>query len=369
MKLSDTQRHIVEATDQNILFLSTSGCGKTTILTKRIERLINAGIDPKLIVAFTFTNEAANEMKVRLEGKADGAYIGTIHGYAAFICGRGGVDVGKLIVQEKFDDIITEAYKVNLAYYPYVEHLLLDEVQDLDENQFKFVTNIPANNRFYVGDFRQQIYGFNLTNPNFLLDFLTQSAFFTTYSLNECYRCPQNIINYAEEYIRSYLIEKQLPSGKAVYVKKPAFISDKFSFSSVLEYITSEVDPNDYKDWAILCRSNAEVDYVCEKLKDKYIPYCKIKRDRFHYEQAAENLDANKIKVMTCHSSKGLTFPRVVVMGINAYNEEEGKVAYVAITRAQKEVYICDVPVGFKKWSQNKKKAEQTKKDEGMVFF
>jgi len=360
--LSEPQKKIINATDKNILCLAPAGSGKTAVLTERIEHLVETGVKPSEIVAFTFTNEAANEMRRRLSEKCKDVFVGTIHAYAAIICGRAGIDVAALVLKERFDDIITKACEADMIYYLPVEHLLLDEVQDTSEKQYRFVSKIPANNRFYAGDFRQQIYSFRLKNPNFIFEELTDKAYFATYHLVDNYRSPQNIIDFGEKFISRFIAEYHLPTSKAVSGKKSAYINDSVGFNQILDYLAYDVDPEDYINWSILCRTNLEVDFVMEKLKENGIPCCLVKRDKDHYEQAMEDMTANKVKVMTQHSSKGLSLPKVVVMDVRVYSDEERRLAYVAATRAQEELYICGVPKGIKQW-------EKARKEEGMVRF
>lgn len=65
--LDDYQRQAVEATiDQHVLVSAPPGSGKTRVLTARYLYLVEQGFDPKDIIAVTFTNKAANELKQRL---------------------------------------------------------------------------------------------------------------------------------------------------------------------------------------------------------------------------------------------------------------------------------------------------------------
>ena len=67
MTLNDKQLEAVSHIDGPCLVLAGAGSGKTKVLTKRIVNLINNGISPYNILAITFTNKAAKEMKSRVE--------------------------------------------------------------------------------------------------------------------------------------------------------------------------------------------------------------------------------------------------------------------------------------------------------------
>lgn len=96
--LNPAQKEAVETLEGPLLILAGAGSGKTKTLTHRIANLIAHGVMPSNILAVTFTNKAANEMRVRLWGilepDADGeidpprsfmSYMGTFHGIAVRI--------------------------------------------------------------------------------------------------------------------------------------------------------------------------------------------------------------------------------------------------------------------------------------------
>lgn len=91
--LNAPQRQAVEARDRALLVLAGAGSGKTRVLTTRIAYLISEGhVKPWEVIAFTFTNKAAAEMKGRVEqmlGRAaDGMWMGTFHSLGARILRR-----------------------------------------------------------------------------------------------------------------------------------------------------------------------------------------------------------------------------------------------------------------------------------------
>jgi DNA helicase-2/ATP-dependent DNA helicase PcrA len=88
--LNDRQREAVLALDGPVLVLAGAGTGKTRVLTTRLAHILTSGLAwPSQILAVTFTNKAANEMKERigrLIGRpVEGWWLGTFHALAARI--------------------------------------------------------------------------------------------------------------------------------------------------------------------------------------------------------------------------------------------------------------------------------------------
>ncbi|MEG2457330.1 MAG: 3'-5' exonuclease [Bacilli bacterium] len=85
IKLNDKQTLAVNHTEGPCLVLAGAGSGKTKVLTERIVKLINDGINPNNILAITFTNKAAKEMKKRITLRigdiSSSIYIGTFHSF------------------------------------------------------------------------------------------------------------------------------------------------------------------------------------------------------------------------------------------------------------------------------------------------
>jgi DNA helicase II / ATP-dependent DNA helicase PcrA len=91
--LNPAQREAVEHVHGPLLVLAGAGSGKTRVLTTRIANLIDRhGVPPDRILAVTFTNKAAGEMKERigrmLERDPAGLWIGTFHSLSARLLRR-----------------------------------------------------------------------------------------------------------------------------------------------------------------------------------------------------------------------------------------------------------------------------------------
>ena len=139
MDLSAEQLKIVQATEPKIAVVGPPGTGKTRVLTERIKYLLNSGVAPKDIVAITFTNFAANEMKNRLPECKD-MFVGTMHSYAIQLLIKNHVpcNIQEMIEKEKFDLIIKTATNANMSLDT-IKYLFVDEVQDLCNHEFSFI--------------------------------------------------------------------------------------------------------------------------------------------------------------------------------------------------------------------------------------
>ena len=88
--LNPAQRAAVEAYDSASLIIAGAGSGKTRVLTSRIAYMIEQKVDPKNILALTFTNKAAEQMRERIrqmlpDGRSRHIFMGTFHSIFARI--------------------------------------------------------------------------------------------------------------------------------------------------------------------------------------------------------------------------------------------------------------------------------------------
>lgn len=99
--LDARQREAVKAINGPVLILAGAGSGKTRVLTYKVAYLIGRGVDPKKILAATFTNKAASEMRERVirllnssEKISNSPYVGTFHAFCAKLLRIDGANIG-----------------------------------------------------------------------------------------------------------------------------------------------------------------------------------------------------------------------------------------------------------------------------------
>ncbi len=88
-ELNPVQKDAVEAVNGPVMIIAGAGSGKTRVLTYRVAHLVALGVRPESILALTFTNKAANEMKARITSlvgeEAQHVWMGTFHSLFARI--------------------------------------------------------------------------------------------------------------------------------------------------------------------------------------------------------------------------------------------------------------------------------------------
>ena len=342
MELSPLQNKIVNSTSPKTVVIADAGSGKTACLTEKTRLLLREGVDPRQIAVITFTNLAASELQYRLgTDYKEGIFVGTIHSLANYMLRSSGIDTSKILDEEKFDELFALIRK-NQYCVKHLQWVLLDEAQDSDTLQFEFIfTMIRPENFFVIGDIKQAIYSFKGGNP-LLLSNLSHTQGVKVFALNENYRCASNILNYAKKLIR--------PTGLIDNSRSMREISGQanevpFDLDLLVELIKREPL---YSKWAVLCRANSEVSYVMRKLEKNEIPYLTFKQGDLSREDLLEKMSGNAVKVLTIHSSKGLAFDNVIVIGMKYFSDEERRVCYVAATRARNKLY----------WMSGKKKKQ-----------
>ena len=225
-QLNPAQTAAVEAQEAVVAVVAGPGTGKTKTLVSRIAYLVEQqGVRPEEITAVTFTNQAAAEMRQRLEARLGGRRavakmtIGTFHAICLQLLGEvrligqsEALTVAEQVLRQSgrkggakqllqavsrakngvpseqtgadpalqaaycarlqamdvldFDDLLTAALQLEAAGQRRFHHLLVDEFQDINEAQYALVRAWSQHGRslFVIGDPDQAIYGFRGAN-------------------------------------------------------------------------------------------------------------------------------------------------------------------------------------------------------------
>lgn len=389
MELNESQLAAVNHGEGPILVLAGPGSGKTRVISERIKKLVEDGVDPEDIAAITFTRKAANEMKRRVRNTK--IHISTFHSLCAkllrddkqkfLIWGpeeqmdalrrikpraprlylermasqisnvkgnhktldpRFKMDMKEYeekLVKAKakdFEDLVVDAYETVLEEKVEYKYLLVDEFQDTNKIQYDLVKALTksTDNLFAVGDPNQSIYGWRGAHPENVLEFVKNYPEAEIVELKDNYRSTQAILDSATDLVRSgsFKFLTALKSHKG-YGERPVIkvVGDEYQEAEFIgKKITELLEPKVLasKDIAVLCRTRWMMSPIREELKTRNI---------------------KGVNLTTIHDAKGLEFPVVFVPGVqqgllpvnNAMDlEEERRLLYVAITRAMDEVHL-----------------------------
>ncbi len=364
--------------------LAGPGSGKTRVIAHRIAYLINDLCGPPGdILAVTFTNKAAAEMKKRARDLAgeltSGIWIGTFHSIclrilkieADFLEGytkdfviydqndqlnllkscvkelgygeklflpkgvlskldtvenRGDVsfkddfygsrlsDLYDLYKKElvkrnamTFNDLLLQANRllsenegVRVRYQERFSHLLVDEYQDTNTFQYRFVEVLSQRHRnlFVVGDDSQSIYGWRGADINNILNFEKDFPEARVVKLEHNYRSTSTILGIANSVIRKNLGTKEKtlwtenPEGEKVVVFKAGDSSDEARF--VAERVSHLVESGNFTwdDVAVFCRWNFQSRVIEEGLMARKISYRVVSGVGFYQRTEIKNIIA-----------------------------------------------------------------------------
>lgn len=334
VKLTEEQRAIVETTASDVVVIATAAAGKTRCITERVRWLLEQGVPGDEIVVITFTNAAAEEISERLDNPV-GPFIGTIHSLANTYLRRAGIDTSKLLNEEKFDELF-ELIEEHHECIPPVTHLIVDEAQDSNPLHFNFLIDlIQPKNYMLMGDHRQSIYRWNGATPEYVLN-LIQNPEVTTYTLTENYRNGRVILEYAKDLIRYCGKEYEDWSKPMRGVEGNVIIRDYAPIEickTIKRYVERGTD--EYKDWFIVTRTNAQAEEMMKYLRQYKVPCDSFKKANLDSKGLKGKMNEDTVKVLTIHTAKGLEAKNVVVVGALFKNTEERCLGYVAATRAK----------------------------------
>lgn len=400
--LNIEQVQAVKHVDGPCLVLAGAGSGKTKVLTMRIANLISNGINSRNILAITFTNKAAKEMRERINNVVgdNSAFVGTFHSFglriikenfevlglsrnftiidsddATSIIKKLLKDLGydpkeyspgfiknkiSFIKNEMLSDSEAEKYlasppeKVALKiYFEYQKvlrrnnavdfddllllpveifythedildyyqekyrYILIDEYQDTNEVQYKLVKKLAEKYRniFVVGDPCQSIYGFRWSNYKNIMNFESDYPEVEVITLYQNYRSTNNILKAANSVIKNNNegknVELHSDFGLGVKIKYTRCNDEADESKTILDEINKLLDEGyDYKDIAILYRTNAQSRILEEGILSKNYPYKVVGSYYFYKRKEVKDLISYLRVISNTHDD--VSFARVI---------------------------------------------------------
>lgn len=385
--LNPQQLEAVEWPPGPLLVFAGAGSGKTRVITRRIARFIAQGVAPERILAVTFTNKAAREMRERIEQlvgpESRGVWMGTFHATCARILRIDGLKIGiqpgfsiyddsdqiglmkdvlkarnmdekhvsprdilaaissakeRLIGPEDFgaqaagfteklaaelypsyaqllrqanaldyDDLIFFAVRLFEQVPPVLEkyqdrfvHVLVDEYQDVNYAQYRFVQLIGGKHRSItiVGDDDQSIYGWRGADVSLIRRFSSDYPDAKVITLDQNYRSTGKILAAANAVIRKNRAraEKALwtenPDGPPITISSAGTDRDEAMMVASLILRDRNAGRRRFSDFAVLYRTNAQSRVLEEAFLTSRIPHVLVGGQRFYERKEIKDMIA-----------------------------------------------------------------------------
>ncbi len=439
-QLNDAQREAAACTEGPVMIIAGAGSGKTRTLTYRIAHLVEGGVDPFNILALTFTNKAAGEMKERIMKlvgpDARNLWMGTFHsvfarilrseatklGYISsftiydtddsksaikqivkqlnldpkvynpsYVIGRISMAKSNLISPEDyannpeimqtdqtsrkpeifniyrlynqrlrnamamdFDDLLfnmnvllRDFPEVLMKYQNRFRYIMVDEYQDTNYSQYLIVKKLAARyqNICVVGDDAQSIYAFRGANIQNIFNFRRDYPNLNLFKLEQNYRSTQSIVGAANSIIaqNKEQIKKEVwtdnAKGEPIRLLRAADERDEGAQVADSIMATRLDEDLDYKDFAILYRTNIQSRAIEEALRKMNIPYRIYQGISFYGRKEIKDILAYLRLVVNNHDDESLL--RVINLpprGIGQTTMDK-----IRIAAADNDVSICTV--------------------------
>ncbi len=403
--MNDRQGEAVQATEGPLLIMAGAGSGKTRVLTHRIAYLIDEKfVNPWNILAITFTNKAAREMRERamsLNPATQDSLIATFHSMCVRILRREADHIGynrnftivdpgeqrtlmKRILKnlnldpkkwnerailgtisnakndlmddisyesqaaDMYSQIVAKCYKAYqqelrrseamdfddlimmtlrlfdqnpdvLSYYQQrYQYIHVDEYQDTNHAQYQLVKLLASRfrNICVVGDADQSIYGWRGADMQNILDFEKEYPDAKVILLEENYRSTKKILQAANEVInnnrnrRPKKLWTQNDDGEQIVYYRANDERDEAVFvAATIDNIVRETGKN-FKDFAVLYRTNAQSRTIEEALLKSNIPYAMVGGTKFYSRK--EIRDIISYLNIIANTADNISYERIV---------------------------------------------------------
>ena len=270
---------------------------------------------------------------------------------------RGYINLKKKRNLIDFDDIIKLAiqFLADDPNYAAARHwkfndLFVDEFQDVNPLQFSMLQAWlgPSSTLTVVGDPNQAIYSWNGADARYLNDFEKYFPSSQTITLKDNFRSTPQILSAAVSVLPQKVdLDPQLPDGEPPTIR--AEHDDRAEAKSIARLILNKVSEGfSFGDQAVLVRTHAQIAPIIEAFGEHNIGFA-VATDA---SPNSDGKNANVVQILTLHSAKGLEWKIVHLCGIEMgfhpiahatsqdSRDEERRLFFVAMTRAEKELHI-----------------------------
>lgn len=416
-----------------ILVFAGAGSGKTRVITCRIARLLESGVSPHRILAVTFTNKAAREMRERVEKMvgepARALWMGTFHSVCSKLLRIEGRSIGlqtdfviyddadqiglvKDILKNKnideksvnargllneissakeklqtpeayeakaagfferiaaevyaqyaaqlrkanaldFDDLLYWAVRllqqredVREKYQERFEHVLVDEYQDVNTAQCELVRLLAGkhHNVMVVGDDDQSIYAWRGADVRLILGFSGEWPDVKVVKLQQNYRSTKTILTAANAVIQRNRsrASKQLwtENEEGVNLTLREAGTEQDEAMAVADAILKDVRTGrrQYKDFAVLYRTNAQSRVMEEAFLTLRIPHVLVGGQRFYERKEVKDMLA--YLRLTLNSADNVSFRRIINVPTRGFGA--GSLAAIESVAAAHDLSLLD---------------------------
>jgi hypothetical protein len=339
-----------------------AGSGKTLILGYRAARLAEVTCKPILVLCYNVSLSAKLAHVMKAQGLEQRVSVQSFHKWCSEQLRLYHVPRppnGRGFFEAMIDAV---SHGVDKQQIPRAQYgaVLIDEGHDFKPEWLKLVVQMvdPETNAFLLlYDDAQSIYGGKTKQRKFSLASCGIQAKGRTTILRVNYRNTTEVLTLAYDFAKEYLTPEEadddgiplvMPAsggrhGQAPEVKLcPDFETELVFVADRLK--KARADGRAWREMAVVYRSGFMGEKIAQRLRASRIPFEWLQApggDHRRYDP-----DADSVKVMTMHSSKGLEFPVVAVPGVGFMPDEredekaEARLLYVAMTRAMDQLIV-----------------------------
>ncbi|MDO8663950.1 MAG: UvrD-helicase domain-containing protein, partial [Candidatus Liptonbacteria bacterium] len=229
ISLNKEQERAVRTTDGPVLVIAGAGAGKTKVITERVRLLIESGVSPELIMAVTFTNKAAGEMRERIGNwkletgnSVNSPFIGTFHALGLLLIKE---NLERLGIPKNFT-IIDEDDAIKL---------IKDSLVEIGKDPKEFE---PARFKNQISGIRNRL----ITEEEFVGEGFIGEVLGLVWKLYEKKKKQQNFLDFDDMLLKPALLLTKDKEVRDIYQNRWQYIHiDEYQDTNEVQYTLSKI--------------------------------------------------------------------------------------------------------------------------------